>query len=183
MRKHLAPAALAATLLALVIALAGCSSGPSDADIIRQGVSEELESIKSGDDDLIAQVEEGAGEDLEMLGLDTKEFMAAYLKGFDYKVGDVNVDGDSATVHVSITCRSMDGIEEDFKSAFAEALANVEDPSDTDSLYKIAGQAFLDSVNNAELKTVECDIPCEKDSDGNWSYADGVSEQIGMAIN
>lgn len=46
MRKKFAPAAVAAALLALAIALAGCSSGPSDEEVIRQGVSEELAAIK-----------------------------------------------------------------------------------------------------------------------------------------
>lgn len=48
MRKKFAPAAVAAALLALAIALVGCSSGPSDEEVIRQGVSEELAAIKAG---------------------------------------------------------------------------------------------------------------------------------------
>lgn len=35
MRKKFAPAAVAAALLALAIALVGCSSGPSDEEVIR----------------------------------------------------------------------------------------------------------------------------------------------------
>lgn len=50
MRKKFAPAAVAAALLAFALALAGCSSGPSDEEVIRQGVSEELAAIKAGDD-------------------------------------------------------------------------------------------------------------------------------------
>ena len=61
MRKKFAPAAVAAALLAFAIALAGCSSGPSDEEVIRQGVSEELAAIKAGDDELISSVEEDAG--------------------------------------------------------------------------------------------------------------------------
>lgn len=122
MRKKFAPAAVAAALLALAIALVGCSSGPSDEEVIRQGVSEELAAIKAGDDELISSVEEGAGEDLKTLGIDARDFMSAYLDGFDYSVGDVKVDGDSATVHLSITCRSMGEATEAFMGAYGDAL-------------------------------------------------------------
>ena len=127
MRKKFAPAAVAAALLALAIALVGCSSGPSDEEVIRQGVSEELAAIKAGDDELISSVEEGAGEDLKTLGIDARDFMSAYLDGFDYSVGDVKVDGDSATVHLSITCRSMGEATEAFMGAYGDALADAED--------------------------------------------------------
>lgn len=178
MRKNFAPAALAASLLAIAIALFGCSSGPSDADVIRQGVGDELAAIKAGDDDLMAAIEEGAGEDLQALGLDAREFMGAYLDGFDYSVGDVQVDGDAATVHLTITCRSMADVTADFESAFADALSSAEDVTDTDALYQLAGKTLLQCLVDAQPKTVECDVRCQKDADGNWSYADGVTEQM-----
>lgn len=182
MRKKFAPAAVAAALLVLAIALAGCSSGPSDEEVIRQGVSEELAAIKAGDDELISSVEEDAGEDLKTLGIDARDFMSAYLDGFDYSVGDVKVDGDSATVHLSITCRSMGEATEAFMGAYgdalANALANAKDLTDTDALYELAGKTLLESLSATQPKTVECDVQCQKDSDGNWSYADGVSEQM-----
>lgn len=128
MRKKFAPAAVAAALLALAIALAGCSSGPSDEDVIRQGVSEELAAIKAGGDEFISSVEEDAGEDLKTLGIDARDFMSAYLDGFDYSVGDVKVDGDSATVHLSITCRSMGEATEAFMGAYGDALADAKGP-------------------------------------------------------
>lgn len=174
MRKKFAPAAVAAALLALAIALAGCSSGPSDEDVIRQGVSEELAAIKAVDDEFISSVEEDAGEDLKTLGIDARDFMSAYLDGFDYSVGDVKVDGDSATVHLSITCRSMGEATE----ALTGALADAKDLTDTDALYELAGKTLLESLSATQPKTVECDVQCQKDSDGNWSYADGVSEQM-----
>ena len=158
---------MAAALLALAIALAGCSSGPSDEEVNRQGVSEELAAIKAGDDELISSVEE-----------DARDFMSAYLDGFDYSVGDVKVDGDSATVHLSITCRSMGEATEAFMGAYGDALANAKDLTDTDALYELAGKTLLESLSATQPKTVECDVQCQKDSDGNWSYADGVSEQM-----
>lgn len=147
MRKKFAPAAVAAALLAFAIALAGCSSGPSDEEVIRQGVSEELAAIKAGDDELISSVEEDAGEDLKTLGIDARDFMSAYLDGFDYSVGDVKVDGDSATVHLSITCRSMGEATEAFMGAYGDALADAKDLTDTDALYELAGKTLLESLS------------------------------------
>lgn len=175
--KKLKLAPIVAVLAALVIALVGCSSGPSDADVIRQGIDEEFASIKSGDDELLSAVEEGAGEDMQTLGIDAKEFMAAYLDGFDYTIGDIKVDGDAATVHISVTCRSMSDITGAFETAFTDALADV-DATDEDALYKLAGQVLMQCTKDAELKTSEFDVDCEKDSDGTWSYSDGVEDQM-----
>ena len=177
MRKTRIAATLACAL-AFVLALVGCSSGPTDADVIRQGIDEELSSIKSGDDELVSAVAEGAGEDLDQLGIDSAQFLSAYLDGFDYSIGDINVDGNTATVHLSVTCRSMNGIVSDFESKFTEALTEADDVTDEDALYKLAGEVLMQCVADAPLKTSECDVTCEKDSDGSWSYADGVQEQV-----
>lgn len=171
-------AAVMAAFVALALALVACSSGPTDEEVIRQGIDEEFAAVKAGDDELLSAVEQAAGEDFGTLGLDTREFMAAWLEGFDYKLGDIKVDGSDATVHATITCRSMGDIANAFQDKFMEAVGGMEDPTDEDALYKLAGQTLLQCAKDAELKTVECDIACEKDSDGNWSYADGVSDQI-----
>lgn len=167
-----------ALVCALVLALVGCSSGPADEEVIRQGVSEELAAIKTGDDDLAAAVEQGAGDDIQKLGLDSKEFMEAYLEGFDYEVGDVSVQGTAATVHLSITCRSMADIASDFESKYVDAVAGAADATDDDALYKLAGQTLLQCVREASPKRVECDVACQKGSDGTWTYADGVKDQV-----
>lgn len=178
MRRKLRPAALAAVLIALLVALVGCSSGPSDEEVIRQGIEGELAAIKAGDDDLVSAIEDGAGEDLGVLGIDARDFVSAYLDGFDYSVGDVTVNGDEATVHLSITCRSMGDVTADFESAYASAVDAAEDLTDTDALYQLAGKTLMECLSAAQPKTVECDVTCQKDSDGNWSYADGVQDQM-----
>ena len=87
--------------------------------------------------------------------------MSAYLDGFDYSVGDVKVDGDSATVHLSITCRSMGEATEAFMGAYGDALANAKDLTDTDALYELAGKTLLESLfgNPAQDRRVRRPVP------------------------
>ena len=167
-----------ALVAALVLALIGCSSGPTDEEVIRQGIGEELAAIKSGDNDIVAAVEQGAGEDLRKLGLDSGELMSAYLDGFDYEVGEVSVQGDAATAHLSVTCRSMSDVASDFEAKFVDVVAGADDPTDDEALYGLAGQTLLECVRDATPKTVTCDVTCQKAADGTWTYADGVRDQV-----
>ena len=63
--------------------------------------------------------------EFEQLGIDPKEYAKSYLEGFDYKIGDVTVDEDkgTATAEVTITCKSMNQIVEDFATQYQEKVA------------------------------------------------------------
>ena len=82
---------------------------------MRQGVADELERLKTHDEALLDELAADSGVDqLATYGIDAKSFIAAYLDGFDYRIDEVKVDGDSATATVVLTCKKFD--------AFAQAL-------------------------------------------------------------
>ena len=47
-----------------------------------------------------------------------------------------------------------------------------------DDLLKMGGQLFMDITDNAEMRDVEFTLSVEKDSDGNWGFADGAEDEI-----
>ena len=102
-----------AALLALsigMVGLAGCSSGTSDEDAIRASLSSELDSIKNIDDAFVNEFSESIDmSQLSVYGIDGVEFMKSYLSGFDYTIDSINVDGDSATAQITLTCKSYTG--------------------------------------------------------------------------
>ena len=90
MKKTVWKRIVSATAMAAIAAvtLTACNS-PEAA--IRDDLTNQLETIKQGDDSFVSGIEENAGEDFASLGIDTDEFVTAYLDGFDYTVEDVSI--------------------------------------------------------------------------------------------
>ena len=145
MKKKLLLAPLMAVLVACVVVLSGCG-GPSVEELITEDLTTQFDEVKNGGDDFLSGLEEASGDEFEQLGIDPKEYAKTYLEGFDYKIGDVTVDEDKgvATAEVSITCKSMNKIVEDFSTQYQEKVAALDTVPSDDELYKMAGQVLVD---------------------------------------
>lgn len=173
-------AALAATMLA---GLTACG-GESPEDVIRKGVTEELESIKNLDqaalDEIVAGA--GAGAGLDEYGIDMEEFCRTWLDGFDYSVDEVKVDGENATATVTISCKSlMEGI-----NIFMEKVtALTEDPDalslSTDELNKKMGAMLVEAVGEAPIETNTVDLPYVLNNN-TWEPGSGFDTALGEAF-
>ena len=159
MKKKLLLAPLMAVLVACVVLLSGCG-GPSVEELITEDLTTQFDEVKNGGDDFLSGLEEASGDEFEQLGIDPKEYAKTYLEGFDYKIGDVTVDEDKgvATAEVSITCKSMNKIVEDFSTQYQEKVAALDTVPSDDELYKMAGQVMVD-VTKATDKQISAAVP------------------------
>lgn len=150
---------------------------PTDEELILSDVYWYFGDVDSINDEFILGLEAGAGSDLDQLGITAEEFAEAFLDGFNYEVGDVTVDGDVATVDVTITSKSMDEISIEFQNRFTEWASTV-DPStitSEDDLYKQGGQIFLEVTREAEAAERQVELTFTQDSSGVW-WMDTASE-------
>ena len=93
----------------LMLALTGC--GPSNEERIEQAVSQPLEAIKAKEEaTLTSFLSDDAKQQLSDIGIDPMSYISAYLDGFDYALGPINIDKDTATVDLTITCKTTDSI-------------------------------------------------------------------------
>ena len=127
------------------------------------------------------------GEDkaeLEQLGIDPKEYAKSYLEGFDYKIGDVTVDEDkgTATAEVTITCKSMNQIVEDFATQYQEKVAALDSMPSDDELYKMAGQVMVDVTKAAKTKDTKVTFKYSCNDDGEWSADDSATNEMMNAM-
>ena len=159
MKKKLLLVPLMAVLVACVVVLSGCG-GPSVEELITEDLTTQFDEVKNGGDDFLSGLEEASGDEFEQLGIDPKEYAKTYLEGFDYKIGDVTVDEDKgvATAEVSITCKSMNKIVEDFSTQYQEKVAALDTVPSDDELYKMAGQVMVD-VTKATDKQISAAVP------------------------
>ncbi len=175
---------LMAVLAAVVLVLVGCG-GPKAEDVIREGVTAEFDKIKNLDDSLIdemtSEMDSEEASAFSELGIDMKDYLKSYFAGFDYEVGEIEVDEDAGTgtVQMKASCKSLERIVADFADQFQAKLSEVDPTNVTeDDLLKMGGQLFMDITDNAEMRDVEFTLSVEKDSDGNWGFADGAEDEI-----
>lgn len=183
MKKKLLLAPLMAALVACVVLLSGCG-GPSVEELITNDLTSQFDEIKNGGDDFLSGLEEASGDEFEQLGIDPKEYAKSYLEGFDYKIGDVTVDEDkgTATAEVTITCKSMNKIVEDFATQYQEKIAALDTMPSEDDLYKMAGQVMVDVTKAANTKDTKVTFKYSANKDNEWSADDSATTEMMNAM-
>jgi hypothetical protein len=139
--------------IAMAIALTGC--GPSDESVIRNGLTDEFNRIKDPGSDAWSGL---SGE----LSADT---LAAWLEGFTFEIGEITIEGDSATVAVTITCKQLYPAVQNVRTSLQEdaSLASMTN----DEIKEKANKLYLDELNAARPVTTTVTIPCAK-NDRTW---------------
>ncbi|MDR3053087.1 MAG: hypothetical protein LBU48_04435 [Coriobacteriales bacterium] len=115
---------LMSALLALsALALVGC--GKNDEAVIREGLTAELDEFKDANSASYALLVSEMSA-LGDIGIDSSAFIASWLDGFAYSVGDIKIDGDAATATVDITVKQLGPAME---AAMEQVTAMQDNPS------------------------------------------------------
>ncbi len=189
---------VALTVVGCCVLLAGCSSTtPSQtADSFLQAMkaqdTESMAKYYSGDaSDLAGSwLNESVGGDIDGSGDltdDEKAVMqkfAGKLCDFDYELGDEKVDGNNATVNVSVTTYDFgEAVDNALKDYLEEALAQAFSGKElsTAKSNKIFYKAFGKQLDKLTDKSVQTDaqLSLTKGDDGSWK----VSELDNDAVN
>ena len=150
--KKIISLVLTFALIAVCLASCGTHEAASTLDAL-------LATVKSGDfanSSVIADSPFGNEDDV---------MMKAMYKNFDYKVGEVTDNGDSADVAVTMTMTDIGAI---FTNYMNEALANANDPNwDADDT------RFIEMLeeDGVATKTFDITVLMEK-ADGAWTVAE-----------
>lgn len=166
--------AVIAAIIGIIFAigLVGCGdSGDAESKAaIADGVTDGLEQLKSGSGEAVDLAKETlnsyVGSQLEDMGISDDELISTYLQDFDYEVGDVTMTGSSATVHVTLTCRSVADIAKEFVSQ-SHGLNDEE-----------AGKVLMQCVENATPAQSEADVYVQKGADGSWDTLGGLKSAL-----
>lgn len=172
MRKDKFAVIAAIVGIIFAIGLVGCGdSGDAESKAaIADGVTDGLEQLKSGSGEAVDLAKETlnsyVGSQLEDMGISDDELISTYLQDFDYEVGDVTMTGSSATVHVTLTCRSVADIAKEFVSQ-SRGMNDEE-----------AGKVLMQCVENATPAQSEADVYVQKGADGSWDTLGGLKSAL-----
>lgn len=186
--RHLVLAAGIAVLCALCIGLVGCG-GPSPTDVTKQAI----EAVKAQDTDALAKVYAGDAANISTdmfastpeseeladssdLTDDQQQVVKDFyskLLDFDYTVSDEQIDGDSATVKVTVNTYNFgNALNKVFQDAVSTAFMYMFS-TDQDAAQKATTQAMIDSLDTQmksltdKDKSATATVSLEK-QDGNW---------------
>lgn len=167
-RGKVCAAAFAASLIASA-GMVGCSGAASQ----ETGAQDAVTSVTSG----LASENGTASELLSSVffcpqdyGVGEDAFCEWYFDGADVEVAGVDVQGDSATVHVAFSAKRMAEVLPILEQARDQALADGADAMRDG----YANERFAAVVENAQVGTdrLEIAVPVTRGSDGAWAIDD-----------
>ena len=187
LKKALLACCVAAITASCLFALAGCGGNKSDEDIIREGITTELEAIKSMDQEFVdTLVADSGSSDFAAYGIDVTEFMKGYLDGFDYSVDTIEVaeDGNTATVIVTLTCKSFAGFMEQVQTDSTEWAANIDSAASmtNEDINAAVGGIIMDALGKVESVTTDPISVTYEKVDGSWQAAAGTEDVISAGL-
>lgn len=172
---------IVALALVMGLMLAGC--GPSDEEKVKTAVDDEMSLITNPTDEMIQQLADeassGAAGSLETMGIDSTEMVKSWIDGFSYEIGEVSVDGDTATVDMTITCKQFGPVVTAWTDDLQTAASSGNFTS-IDEVYSYAGQSLMDGLNNASPVTTEVTLDVEKGDGGDWSLPQNSNNQTAI---
>lgn len=182
-------AALVACLVCVLL-LAGCGGNSGDELAVRDVVTSTLEAYEA--DDVASGAQDLLGEttrsELAEYGIDADEYLSRCLANYSFEVGDVTVDGDTATVEVSVTNLDLDAAMSAATSRFEayvdtdEAETTYEEGGERELMVKLFDYLFEAMESSADLVTNTVEVTCAKDEAGVWACSLGDNPALVKAI-
>lgn len=113
----------------LAIGLSGCGKS-NDEELIRTSVTEVMEVFKNPTEENLKQFVDSDTVDtteLDKYDIDIYEFLGHCFKHFSYEIGEVKVDGDKATVDVTLTNAN---VSKAMENATNKVMGNIDQYTD-----------------------------------------------------
>lgn len=165
----------------LIAALAVCAVGlilftllsaPSARKLITEDLSARLDKLESADSDIMDRIESASAERFKTIGVDSTEFAKAYLADFDYRIGDIDIDGDNATAKVTVTTRRLSSVLSAFSTDYQREVRSLDQAPDPEQSATLAGKSLLQAAKDTEPEDHVLTIAYHHDAGGGWQMQD-----------
>lgn len=157
--------------LGCAVLLAGCG-GPSAEEVIREDVVSFFDTFVNQEgesyDDFVESFSASAG--LDEIGLEDDKFLDLYLDGFAYNIDELTVDGDTATVTVTLNCKKLEdamALADERAMELYENPEQLQDKTD-DEIDALLGEIILAALDETELSETTFTVTYTELEEG-WS--------------
>jgi hypothetical protein len=180
--KLLVVALTCALACVTAVGLTACG-GESDEDQIKDYLNDYFGTLQNLDSDMIDEIESELSSDatfgtyISDGTIDVEEYMDHLFGRMEYEIGDIEVDGDTATVEVTISnpdlVAAMTAAQDDLYAMDQDELAQIYSEEGESGLVKQMMTFFYEEEEKQdvqEMGTVTIDM--KKDSEDGWEFAD-----------
>ena len=186
-------AAIVAMLLVCGAALALVRCTANDETAIRNGITEQLDPLKNPTKENIATFTRTSDDGtvsalLATYGIDEYEYYQHVLRGFDYSVGKIEVNGDTATAEVAVTNMDVNGVAEETMNRLksdpesARKLAEINQNEGHAAMMRYVFNAMFDALD-AVTESTTTDVTLKLTKNGNqWSVDEDSKTVLSEAI-
>ncbi len=177
-------------VLAVAISLGVTGCGNNDKQVIQEGLEDVLDTFKNPTVKSIkkAMTKAGATKDeieyldssfaaIEQIGIVPDDLFHYLFLDFDYKIGDIEVNGDKATAKLSVTTKDFEAATKAFQTELSsdsikDEMTNIYSKSgnDTTALYKFVFEKLYACIEKADTKTQDITLDLKKNSKDKWDF-------------
>ncbi|MBR5260255.1 MAG: hypothetical protein IKV48_07305 [Eggerthellaceae bacterium] len=194
--SRIAGCALAAIALAALpfCALTGCTEGEIEAgavldliagevtaeELIQKSIAQEIQNVILEDETGIANaIANTSLSELSEYGIDSVELLQDYLSELNYDIGDIAVNGDTATVELTLNYNSIQALASEVGVDLAEVIANFDIDQlpikEIKSLLSPIISAAISAVSDGASQSMLLDFELV---DGKWQLTDQAKREI-----
>ena len=174
-----------------LVFLGGCAASP--AQEIRDDINYQLGGLKNHDqaaiNDLLSNIMSGQIDTLRDLSVNLDEYVDSYLDGFDYTIGDINVQGNQATVQLTIRYKDPAQVSEAIQKSVTNYLGDGsvfnlfggnadETQAESSTLGNLVMEA-VQSVQNTDVKNLTIQF---ENKDGRWVPTENLDALLNSVI-
>ena len=157
MRRLVTVAVAAVVAVGMTVGLSACQN---DEELIKSSTKDVLDALKNPTEEnlepYMGDVDQSDLDEMERYGIDPYELMGHVFKHFDYEIKDVEVEGDKATVSLSVTNASVkDAADEVTQEIMEEARQDPDSLSRYQSDQKAFMQYYINKVYDALDKATD----------------------------
>ena len=162
---------------AMMFATVGC--GNSDEQVIKKGLTEELNQFKDPNSDVWQKDFKSALSEFEGYGINSQDLVSAWTDGFKFEIGTITVDGDKATAEVTITCKQF------YPAVTAATNALTSDPSisnlSMDEMMVKYTERVITELKQSSPASTTISISCTKVGN-TWSVGLSSGSEVASAL-
>lgn len=191
-----------ACVLAVAISLGITACGNNDKQVIQEDLEDVLDTFKNPTVKSIkkAVVKAGATKDeieyldssfgaIAQIGIDPDDLFHYLFLDFDYKIEDIEVNGDTATAKLSITTKDFEAATKSFQTELSSDSIKDEmtkmyaqSGNDTTVLYKFIFEKLYACLEKADSKAQDITVDLKKSSKGSWYFEDKSMNDFNNAL-
>jgi hypothetical protein len=180
--KLLVVALACALACVTTVGLTACG-GESDEDQIKDYLNDYFGTLQNLDGDMIDEIEDELSSDatfgtyISDGSIDVEEYMDHLFGRMEYKIDDIEVDGDTATAKVTISnpdiVAAMTAAQDDLYAMDQDELAQIYSEEGESGLVKQMMTFFYEEEEKQDVQEMgTVTIEMKKDSEDGWEFAD-----------